>query len=731
MLAGQKVIPSTVSNTGISPSKVKPGWNKYCKEKRDIDMYWHEEWKKEGRLHNTFFSNMRNKSRLQYHYAIRCIEKNKDAIISANMAKSGLENKKDLWTEAKKKRGCYNKLPNMVDGVTGDDNISQGYSTKFNSIFNSVSYDKGELENIKGLVNELINDSIGEKKQNVTHGNIQEYNMALTQENSGLRNANIRSERIDFKSDMLLQDSDVTDAVKSLSSGKSDGNLGIFSDHIINGTGLLFHYLRLLFNSMFIHGYTPESMCVGTIIPIIKNKRMNNTDSDNFRGICLQSSLCKLIDIIILRKEETKLSTSDLQFGFKRNLSSNIAASIVKETVDYYLSKKGTVYSLALDASKAFDRVNFCRLFETLLLREVNPLCLRFLINMYTNQKLSVRFNTASSEFFSVSNGVKQGGVLSPTLFSIYVNGLLEELQVSGYGCKIGDVFVGCISYADDLIILCASLYGLKCMILICEQFAVNNFIKFNGNKSKLMIYSRNHDVPNVEVKVFGEIVEVVNEMIYLGFKMSTNIQDDFSSDYVIKDFNTKCNIFMGDFNNIDSCLKNELFSVYCTSFYGSHMCNLHKVEVVDTQWRKVIRRIWGLPYRTHRALLPHICKLLPPGVLFMNRFINYFMNNICSDNSIVRFVFRSAIINETSLGNNFRYILYKCGYNRNIFDNEVIDAKSLCNKITDLWNGCHKNEDIQIGCHIMELVQRRDSLEPWILTKAEIQSVVEMLSTS
>ena len=106
-------------------------------------------------------------------------------------------------------------------------------------------------------------------------------------------------------------------------------------------------------------------------------------------------------------------------------------------------------------------------------------------------------------------------------------------------------------------------------------------------------------------------------------------------------------------------------------------------------------------------------------------------MNNVYSDNSIVRFVFRSAIINDISLGNNFRYILYKCGYNRNSFDNGVIDAKMLCDKILDIWNKCHKSEDIQLGCHILELVQRRDSLEPWILTKVEIQSVIEMLSTS
>ena len=86
MLAGQKVISTTGSNAGRRPSQVKPGWNEYCKEKRDIAMYWHKEWIMEGRLHNTFKSTMRIKSRLQYHYTIRCIQKNKEAIISANMA---------------------------------------------------------------------------------------------------------------------------------------------------------------------------------------------------------------------------------------------------------------------------------------------------------------------------------------------------------------------------------------------------------------------------------------------------------------------------------------------------------------------------------------------------------------------------------------------------------------------------------------------------------------------
>ena len=127
-----------------------------------------------------------------------------------------------------------------------------------------------------------------------------------------------------------------------------------------------------------------QKMCVGTLIPIVKNKRQSTNNSNNFRGICLQSSLCKLLDVIILHKENSKLQTSENQFGFKPKMSTGVAAAIVKDTIDYYKSKGGMVYCMSLDASKAFDRVDFCKLFRLLIERNINPIIIRFLINMYT-----------------------------------------------------------------------------------------------------------------------------------------------------------------------------------------------------------------------------------------------------------------------------------------------------------------------------------------------------------
>ena len=90
------------------------------------------------------------------------------------------------------------------------------------------------------------------------------------------------------------------------------------------------------------------------------------------------------------------------------------------------------------------------------------PLTVRLLLNMYTNQKLQVKWNGCISPKFNVSNGVRQGGILSPFLFSVYVDDLLVKLKNDAVGCHIGNHHVGVLGYADDLILLCPSVSGIK-----------------------------------------------------------------------------------------------------------------------------------------------------------------------------------------------------------------------------------------------------------------------------
>ena len=126
---------------------------------------------------------------------------------------------------------------------------------------------------------------------------------------------------------------------------------------------------------------------------------------------------------------------------------------MVQETVSYYVQNGSKVYGLLLDMSKSFDRLNYCKLFRLLLRRDVCPTVCRLLLNMYIRQTLRVRWNYSVSYNCNTTNGMKQGGVISPTLFCIYMNGLLNELELCGVSCHVGAVFAGA-AYAGDLTLL-------------------------------------------------------------------------------------------------------------------------------------------------------------------------------------------------------------------------------------------------------------------------------------
>ncbi len=100
-----------------------------------------------------------------------------------------------------------------------------------------------------------------------------------------------------------------------------------------------------------------------------------------------------------------------------------------------------------------------------LIERNLPPTVLRFLFSWYRDQKLAVRWNADLSASFNVTNGVRQGGVLSPILFTVYVDELLQRLSQLGIGCHLGRHSVCALGYADDIALLAPSPSAMRILL--------------------------------------------------------------------------------------------------------------------------------------------------------------------------------------------------------------------------------------------------------------------------
>jgi len=547
----------------------------------------------------------------------------------------------DFWSEIKKIRRCTSSTPNSVDNESGSENIANMFARKYGDLYNSVPSHDRELNDLSNEISDLIEARYGSP---VDHRDIRDL--------------------------YFIKPAQVINAISKLKSGRSDGSSGLTSDYFIHGSENLYSHLSFLLSLMVTHGYAPRNYGKTSIVPIPKDTRKSLHNSTNYRGIALSSILAKILDWIFINNNVHGFQTCDLQFGFKIGHSTQQCTFAVNEVIHYYNQRNTGVFTTLLDASKAFDKVHFVTLFRLLIKKNICPLTIRFLLKSYINQTMQVKWNNSYSHTFSVKNGVKQGGVLSPILFAVYIEDLFSHLAASGFGCYIGRKFVGAFSYADDIVLLCPSKYAMQKLLSICSKFSNSHKITFNPDKTKLMYSSFENDsitVDHIRITFEGKTLNMSKTEKHLGNLIGFNA-NRLNILNCIYDLNRRVNSLVYHFHNSHPKVIYFLFKTYCMSLYGSVLwdyANRHS-NLIYTAWRKAIRKIFNLPYRTHSRLLSDICNDSPIDVQLHNRVVKFIHGASSNGNETLNLLVRLVLYGNTSpVGNSINVICHKYNISR------------------------------------------------------------------
>ena len=260
----------------------------------------------------------------------------------------------------------------------------------------------------------------------------------------------------------------------------------------------------------------------------------------------------------------------------------------------------------------------------------------RVIIFVYEEQYAWVKWGSTRSSTFSIVNGTRQGSILSPALFALYVDELLVELRALGIGCKVAGIYMGAVGFCDDLALLAPTRDGMQIMLDTCQRFAGKFNLQFSTDpdpaksKSKCIFVSgnaRRKQKPD-HLMLNGKQLPWVESALHLGHVLhesGTMEQDIKAKRASFIGESTECRETFGFASPMEVL---RAVKVYVGSHYGSNLWQLDSpmAEQYYSAWRTCVKLAWQTPRATHTYFVDQLlaCGFSSVKTDVLARYVNF-----------------------------------------------------------------------------------------------------------
>ena len=424
-----------------------------------------------------------------------------------------ITNKREAWHE-KTRQLDYDKdgkkLWNLVKTLNGEENR---YAAP------SVEDQDGNILTKRQAANSFIEQYKCVGKLEIEYTRKQEVKREIKK----LKGQDAKKENTDEIMFKRITEEEVNTALKSLTKNKAPGPDKITNNMLMNLGRAAKSQMRKLFNASWRAGRLPQIWKQAIMIPIKKHGKPK-ASPQSYRPISLTSCLGKLMEKIINTRllwylEANEIITDD-QAGFRQFRSTEDQITYIAQQIeDAFQDKKQTV-TVWVDMEKAFDKVWTKGLLLKLKRAKVSHNMYSWIKNYLTNRKARVQVQNTTSRLTTIKNGVPQGGVLSPTLFILFIN---DIWKIKCRGVK------GAI-YADDLALLCsennlgAAKERLQMTLDELSKWTEEWGMKVNANKTTYTIFSLSTKRKEIKLTLYGKQLIEDQAPKYLGVKFDPRL---------------------------------------------------------------------------------------------------------------------------------------------------------------------------------------------------------------